>query len=260
MPLFRGTRALKRWRYVALFCEELMACAATVRVGPAHQTFWAVLLRDGGSPRLLERTRLLWRRGAVALPPGRLLVRERGLTLDFALEEDAGIEARCAHGDAYVWTRKQAGIPARGTLALAGAAPRALAATAVIDDTAGYHARLTEWRWAAGVGVDSAGTPLAFNLVAGVNDPPRGSERAVWVARAPREVAPVEFAPDLTRIAAADGSELRFAAEAQRSRRENLLLVRSEYHAPFGTFSGTLPGGIELAHGMGVVEHHRARW
>ena len=130
----------------------------------------------------------------------------------------------------------------------------------MIDDTAGYHARVTEWRWAAGVGVDPAGTPLAFNLVEGVNDPPRGSERGVWVAGAPHEVPPVSFAADLSRISAADGSELRFEAEAQRSRRENLLLVRSEYEAPFGTFSGTLPGGVELAHGLGVVEHHRARW
>jgi Protein of unknown function (DUF2804) len=295
MPLLRGTRPLKRWRYVAVFCEEMMACAATVQVGPARQTFWALLLRGAGwepeqssAPRLLERTRLLPHRGAVALGAGRLRVsdasagehrgrpsararpvlsprrrRETGATramLDFALEEDAGIEAVCAHGDGYVWTRKQAGVPARGTVTVDGGPPRAIEALAVIDDTAGYHARATEWWWAAGVGVDPAGTPLAFNLVEGVNDPPRGSERAVWIAGEPREVAPVGFTPDLTRIASADGSELCFAAEAQRSRRENLLLVRSEYSAPFGTFSGTLPGGVELAHGLGVVEHHRARW
>jgi hypothetical protein len=82
----------------------------------------------------------------------------------------------------------------------------------------------------------------------------------VWVAGDPHEVAAVHFAPDLSRIESADGSQLRFTAEAQRSRRDNLLLVRSDYHAPFGTFAGTLPGGVELAHGIGVVEHHRARW
>ncbi len=160
----------------------------------------------------------------------------------------------------YVWTRKQAGVPAHVTVALDGGSPLAVEARAVIDDTAGYHARVTEWRWAAGVGVDPAGTPLAFNLVEGVNDPPTGSERAVWVAGEPHEVAAVHFAPDLTRLTAADGSELRFTAEAQRSRRENLVVVRSEYRAPFGTFSGTLPGGLPLAHGLGVMEHHHARW
>jgi hypothetical protein len=57
-----------------------------------------------------------------------------------------------------------------------------------------------------------------------------------------------------------DGAQLSFAPEAERSRRENLIIVRSDYRAPFGTFSGTLPGGRELASGLGVVEHHRARW
>jgi hypothetical protein len=258
MPLFRGTRPLKRWRYVGIFCEELMACAATVQVGPARQTFWAVVSRDDG--RLRERTHTLAGRGAVELEPRRLHVRDNGVTLDLTLAENAGIEALCPHGRGYVWTRKQAGIPARGTVALDGGPPRAIEALAVVDDTAGYHARVTEWRWAAGVGVDPAGTPLAFNLVEGINDPPAGSERAVWVAGEPHEVAAVHFAADLSRIESADGTQLRFTAEAQRSRRENLLLVRSDYRAPFGTFSGALPGGVELAHGVGVVEHHRARW
>jgi Protein of unknown function (DUF2804) len=258
MPLFRGGRPLKRWRYVGVFCEELMLCAARVQVGPAHQSFWALLTR--ADSRLRERTHTLMRRGSVELEPGRLLVRDGALRLDLTLEEDAGWEATCPHGSEYVWTRKQAGIRAHGTLALDGGAPRTIEVLAVVDDTAGYHARVTEWRWAAGVGVDPAGTPLAFNLVEGVNDPPSGSERAVWIDGVPHEVPPVSFAADLTEIRAADGSKLRFAAEAQRHRRENLLLVRSDYQAPFGAFSGTLPGGIELARGLGVVEHHRARW
>jgi hypothetical protein len=259
MPMLHGMRPLKCWRYVAVFCEELMACAAIVRVGPARQSFWAVLAREDG--RLRERTHTLPRRGAVELALGRLRVRGGGVALDFALEEDAGIEARCPHGGSgYVWTRKQAGISARGTIAFDGGVPRAIEALAVVDDTAGYHAHVTEWRWAAGVGVDPAETPLAFNLVEGVNDPLSGSERAVWVSGEPHEVAPVGFARDLTLITAADGSRLHFTPEAERSRHENLLVVRSDYRAPFGTFAGTLPGGIELAHGLGVVEHHRARW
>jgi hypothetical protein len=258
MPLFRGSRPLKRWRYVGVFCEELMACAAVVRVGPGRQTFWAVLFREDS--RLLERTRLLPSRSAVELGPGRLRVRDSGVTLDLALQEDEGWQAVCPNGRAYVWTRKQAGIRAHGTLALDGAAPRPIEALAVVDDTAGYHARVTEWRWAAGVGEDPTGAPLAFNLVEGVNDLPTGSERAVWVAGRPSEAPPVRFAADLSSIEASDGSRLRFAPEAERSRRERLLLVSSDYRAPFGTFAGTLPGGIELARGLGVVEHHRARW
>ena len=269
LPPFHGTRPLKRWRYVAVFSEELMLCAARVQVGLFRQSFWAVLCRADG--RLRERTRSFARRGAVRFSPpagdggpdsgsARLRVHDGEVLLDLQLQEAPGIEVVCPHGRDQVWTRKQAGIAARGTLALDGGAPRDIEALAVIDDTAGYHARHTEWWWSAGVGKGPDGTALAWNLVAGVNDPPSGSERAVWVAGEAHEAPPVSFASDLSRISSEDGSELRFAPEAERSRSENLLIVSSDYRAPFGSFSGTLPGDIALAGGLGVVEHHRARW
>ena len=262
MRLFRGARPLKRWRYVGVFDERVMICAASVQVGPARQIFWGIYERAGLAPgggTLSERTRLI-RRGVLDLTPGRLRIRDDEVLLELALDEDGGIETTCPNGSAYVWTRKQAGVRAHGTLTLGARPPIAIDAPAVIDDTAGYHARVTEWWWAAGVGAGPDGTPLAFNLVQGVNDPPSGSERAIWVAGTPHEAPPVSFAADLRTIACDDGSQLRFAPEAERSRRENLLLVRSDYRAPFGSFSGTLPGGIPLAHALGVVERHRARW
>jgi hypothetical protein len=163
-----------------------------------------------------------------------------------------------------VWTRKQAGVAAHGVLARDGH-ERPIAALAVIDDTAGYHAHRTEWWWSAGVGVAPDGTALAWNLVSGVNDPPHGSERALWVAGTPRECAPVSFRADLSEIACADGARLCFSAEAERSHRQKVLLLESDYRAPFGTFAGSLPsvgpsGPLALARGLGVVEHHRARW
>jgi len=242
-----------------VFCEELMACAASVQVGLARQAFWAVYLREERALR--ERTRVLRARGAVELPPGVVRVRDGGVELELMLEEDAGWEARCSdRGGGEVSTRKQAGIAARGTLRIDGDRARAIAARAVVDDTAGYHARHTEWRWSAGVGAAPDGSALAWNLVAGVNDPPSGSERAVWIDGVPREAAPVSFSHDLERIECSDGSVLRFCEEAARARRENLLLVKSDYRAPFGSFSGVLPGGVALERGLGVVEHHRALW
>jgi hypothetical protein len=180
--------------------------------------------------------------------------------LDLTLKENGGFEALCPNGGSQVWTRKQAGIAASGTLSLDGGPSRAIDALAVIDDTVGYHQRVTEWRWSAGVGESPDGVALAWNLVSGVNDPLSGSERAVWIKEEPHEVAPVSFASDLSSIECEDGSQLVFSAEVERIHRENLLIVSSDYRAPFGTFSGTLPGGIALAHGLGVVEHHRARW
>jgi hypothetical protein len=189
-----------------------------------------------------------------------MVVRDRGVVLDLVLEEEGGIEALCRDGGGEVWTRKQAGVAAHGTLALDGGPAREVEALAVIDDTAGYHARVTEWWWSAGVGRGPDGTALAWNLVSGINDPLEGSERAVWIAGTPREVPPVSFAADLSRVSCADGSELEFSGEAERSRRESLLVVESDYRQPFGSFRGTLPGQVPVAHGLGVVEHHRARW
>ena len=261
MALLDGTRPLKRWRWVGIFSDELMACAALVEVGLARQSFWALHMRGPGEA-LRQRTRLRPRRSEVQLTmgrtaseglparPGRVLVNDRGVALDVTLEEEPGFQCICPHAAGRVWTRKQAGIPASGTLSLDGGPAREIHALAVIDDTAGHHARVTEWRWSAGVGRGSAGQALAWNLVSGVNDPPEGSERAVWVDGVPSEAPPVTFSQDLTRIDSQDGCELRFTAEAERSRRENLLIVRSDYRAPFGTFSGTLPGAVELARGL----------
>jgi hypothetical protein len=58
----------------------------------------------------------------------------------------------------------------------------------------------------------------------------------------------------------AEGGALRFAARAERARSDSLGIFASDYRQPFGTASGALPGGIELASGAGVMERHRARW
>jgi hypothetical protein len=259
MPLRRGARPLKQWRYVGVYGEQLMLCVGAVRVGLAHQSFWAVWSR-ACEARLRERTRLS--RGGVELAidrPGRVRVRDGGVEIDLLLDEVDGVETICPHGGAYAWTRKQGGVRAHGQVVLDGVA-HALDALAVIDDSAGYHARRTAWRWSAGVGVAADGRSAAWNLVEGINDPLTGSERTAWLDGVPVETAPASFAHDLSGVATADGGELRFAAEATRARDENLLLVRSSYRQPFGTFSGTLPGGVPLASGYGVMEQHTAVW
>jgi hypothetical protein len=179
--------------------------------------------------------------------------------IDLRWRETRGIESICAAGRAYTWTRKQGGVPATGHVVLDGE-HHTLMTHMVIDDSAGYHDRRTEWRWSAGVGDAADGRPVAWNLVTGINDPPEHSERAIWVEGEATEPGPVRFAEDLSSVSVAEGGELRFAAEAERARTDNLLLVRSRYRQPFGTFSGVLPGGVELAEGWGVMEHHVAVW
>jgi hypothetical protein len=257
MPARQGLRPLKAWRYVGVFGPELMLCAASVRVGPARQAFWAVW--DRTNQRLYEHTVL--GRGPVELSPGRIRTKDDTIEIDLTLAESSGIESVCPTGASYAWTRKQGGVAARGTVTIDGL-PRTIDAHAVIDDTAAYYERHTRWRWSAGVGTSLDGRPLAWNLVDGVNDPPAASERTVWVDGAPREVGPCRFAPDLTSVVPSDagGPALEFTAEAMREHHENRLLIRSSYHQPFGTFSGRLPDGTALAEGYGVMEDHDVWW
>jgi hypothetical protein len=243
----KGGRPLKRWRYVGVFGDELMACFGSVRIGPLPQAFWAVLDADGP---LRERTRFL--PGAVALGDG--AVRVRGVC-DLVVEPAGeAIEVVSAHGAQNIWTRK---TPARVRGTIAG---QEIDLPALVDDSAGYHARVTEWEWAAGAGIDAEGRDIRWNLVTGVHDALTGSERRVWVDGVAHEVGPVTFSEGLDSVRFADGAELRFAARAERARHDKLLLFASEYRQPFATASGTLGGGIELVSGAGVLERHRARW
>ncbi|MGH2899021.1 MAG: DUF2804 domain-containing protein, partial [Solirubrobacteraceae bacterium] len=249
-----------RWRYVAAFCDELMLCAGVAHVGPARSSWWA--LWDRGAHELHEHTRIAPGPALVRFGHGgRVRIRDRAVAIDLVVDEGGGVESLNAHGAQYVWTRKQAARPAGGTVTLPGGRTMTLdGALAIVDDTAGYHARATEWWWSAGVGLGADGAPVGWNLVAGVNDGPRASERSVWSGSGAREVGPVRFAADLSSVAFADGTRLRFEAEAVRARHDRLVLVDSAYRQPFGTFCGVLPGAGELRRGMGVMEHHRARW
>jgi Protein of unknown function (DUF2804) len=250
MPSHDAGRPLKAWRYVGVFGPDLMLCLGTVRIGRARQAFWAVWDRRGR--RLHERTVL--GRGRVRLSHGAARLLDPDVQIDLALDETAGVEAVCPSGHSYAWTRKQGGVRARGLVILDGE-PRQLDALAVIDDTAAYYERHTRWRWSAGVGRAEDGRPVAWNLVAGVNDPPSNSERTIWIDSAASEPPPSVFADDLSGV---DG--LRFSAEATRERHENLLLVRSSYRQPFGTFAGELAPGVTLAEGYGVMEDHDVWW
>ena len=250
MPSRHGLRALKAWRYVGVYGPEVMICMASVRVGPARQAFWAIW--DRTEQRLHEQT--VTGRGQLWLWAGGASLRDGDLQVELALDETAGIETICAAGEAYAWTRKQGGVRARGTVSIDGRT-LPIDADAVIDDTAAYYPRHTSWRWSAGVGTAQDGRPVAWNLVSGVNDPPTNSERTIWIDGKPTEAPPCTFAADLSGV-----DDLRFEAEAERHARQNLLVVRSEYRQPFGTFDGTLPNGIALSHAYGVMEQHDAWW
>ena len=255
MPLVHARALRKRWRYVGVYSDDLMLCAARAAIGPFTQTFWAVWDRQEG--RLFENTRMRPGSNEVALAGPEVRIRAPGVRADLMLGEGQPVEAICPSGRGWGWTEKRAGIAVRGTVEIEGRR-QAVDALGVDDQSAGYHQRNTSWFWSAGVGAAADGRGVAWNLVTGINDPPRNSERGVWVDDEPYEPDPVVF-EGLNGVAFADGERLTFTSESERARNENLILFRSRYRHRFGTFGGSLDG-IELAWGLGVMEEHEARW
>ena len=161
-----------------------------------------------------------------------------------------------------VWTRKQAGVRALGTLALAGGSPRAFEALAVIDDTAGYHARrhrvVVERRGGHGRGRRGARVEPG-----GGRQRPAARERARGLGRGrASETARVRFARDLSEIVAEDpeagsrcGSRGGDAATKREPGDRAQRLHRTVWHVRRHT-----AGWRPLGERSGVMEHHRARW
>jgi hypothetical protein len=251
MPAWQARRPLKRWHYVGVFGPELQLCVGDARIGPVPVRWWAVA--EPGKP-LREG-----RRG-IALDRSRVRVKDHDVEISLEIEERYGIETATAYGSTFAWTNKQANVPANGSVKLDGR-DVAVDSRAVIDISAGYHPRHTAWKWSAGVGRLTDGRRVGWNLVTGIHDSPQASERTIWLEdEEPAEVAPVEFGEDLASIGFADGAELRFDEWTAREDRTNLLLMRSYYRQPFGTFSGELAGGLRLAEGYGVMEDHEVWW
>ena len=277
MPLRFAGNNRKRWRYLGAYAEEALLCAARVQVGPLGQTFWAVWDRE--EQRLYERTVLrapaargeVWSESADGervkwAPQEGCTVRieakhpEAG-PVQASLRAGSGrwAESICPNGEGgFVWTRKRADIPVACEVRL-GDRTLHFDARGIEDESAGYHPRHTVWSWSAGVGRTADGRSVGWNLVEGINDPPERSERAIWLDGEPSEPGPVTF-DGLEAIGFDDGSRLAFHGECERSKDESKVFVRYTYRQPFGTFSGTLPGGVELESGLGVMEHHDATW
>jgi hypothetical protein len=247
MAPVRAGRPLKRWTWVGAFGEAAIVCAARATVAGAPATWWCLLDRRTGA--FADGT------SGVDVSPSRLRVRGRA---DLALSGGAPVEVVSPHGRAYAWTRKTGGGAARGWVVLGGER-RPFEAGAIVDESAGYHARRTAWRWSAGAGVARSGAAVVWNLVAGLHDRDEGSERTVWVDGEPREVGPVAFGDDVAWVAR-EPWRLDCAAEHLFAQRRNLVIVRSDLEQRLGAVAGSLPVAGDLAAAWGVMERHDARW
>ncbi len=244
----------KQWRYVGIYGPEVMICAAVVTVGPATQTFWAIWDRE--TQTLHDRTHN--RNTAVKSPDGKLVIRDKGVSVELDIEQVPGMEVVTPTDSSWFWTRKQLGVRAQGTVKL-GDREIKVDSLGMIDDSAGYHARQTLWRWSTGVGKDVQGRDVAWNFVNGMHDHAGANENGIWVGDEVTAFPSAPIAEDLSAITIG-ADTLNFHQESERGAKSNLILIRSEYRQPFGTFTGSLPGVGEIHDAFGVMEFHDVVW
>jgi hypothetical protein len=255
MPLLRAGSRLKRWHYVSFWSPEVVLCANRVRVGAVAQEYWGVLDRTSGT--FVQRTNYVKRR--VAVSASRLTLDAREAAVDLPIRPDDEFEVYKPEGKGYTWSRKQFVTRATAEVRVGARTLRPEGAV-FVDIQAGYHPRMTSWRWSAGAGLDQHGRRVAWNAIVGLADSPTNSERTLWIDGVGTEIEPVHFSPDGMTVLFADGAQLSFREEAILRQRIALPLIRSTYDHGFGVWEGTLPGGLVVRDGVGVREWQDARW
>ncbi|MGE5407908.1 MAG: hypothetical protein ACM3NV_04795, partial [Syntrophothermus sp.] len=186
MPLRSEGQNRKRWRYVGVFGDELMLCAARAEVGPLGQCFW--VLWDRAARRQAAHTSLRPGSREVVLEGPRLEIDARDLRASLVLGDCEAVEATCPSpgGRGWGWTRKRAGVPIEGTVEVPGRRWE-VSCLGVDDESAGYHQRRTSWLWSAGVGVGGPRAPRGRVEVGGCGEVRR-------FGRSPDRVVPLHHA------------------------------------------------------------------
>ncbi len=296
-PLRLGPRRgrARRWLYAATGGRTadgrtVVAGAAVVAMGPVLVAFAYATIGtttatfDARSTRAPGRT-------VGRTPPGGARFDTRtahlGLTVDGSIEVEVPtaqgalalrtrttsdvlpvVLATPTPGGGWNVTEKAAGTGAALELTLSGAQVAVADAHGWRDWTSGRQDRRTTWRWAAGAGPDKGGRRIGLNASTGMNGAAQG-EDLLWADGLPQPL-------DLHRLAPVDadatggawqvrgpGTRLDLVPTGERSRREELGPIVSDYTQPIGQWRGTVPGpagtpaAVEL---FGVAEDHLAVW
>lgn len=295
--LRRRTRE-KRWQYVMLTSDEVVAALAIVDLGYAANGFLfaasratgALIFDQGflGTPFAVQvglrpgvGAHAHFRSGRAELKVERVAGAYLGtarvgdaLSLDFTLDTAAAPPAVTlvvpVPGGTLNCTQKWAGLPLRGSLVVGTQRFDLNGGSGGLDYTCGLMARETLWRWGFGAGRTTAGEPVGFNLGEGINDAVPG-ENALWFGDAPSYLPSVRFTFDRDQPASPwhlrsddGGVDLTFTTIGVHREQRDLGVAKSRFVQVAGAFSGVLrgPGGRRIAVRdlPGVVEDQFARW
>ena len=237
------------------FGARIIFLRLRVKVGLLQQEYWGIW--DRKAQQFRQATHFFTHRVQHELR--RVVVHDGAAEIDVTFEPANTFELYRPADRAYMWAHKDYCPGARGTVRY-GDTTRVVEGVLFVDIQAGYHERHTQWHWVGGVGRDQNDRLVGFNAIVGVFDTPVNSERTIWIERDATEVGPNSFSEDLSTITFSEGGTLHFKPEALIEHHDNFLVIRSDYYHWFGSFSGTLPGGIELREAHGVRERHNALW
>ncbi len=279
----------KRWHYVSFACDEVFCAVAIVDLGWASTAFAYVFDRrerqlvasyaqdgvPGWSAQLAEHgggdSSFRWLSNRIALAGGpqgaralRLRCGDLHIDASFAGPAPSLLAVGTVAGGSVHATQKSPGMPLAGAVRV-GARRYALdGGVASVDYSNGLLARETGWRWACGHSLT-----LGFNLQAGYFG---GNENVLWLDGNIIPLGAAEFDFDQAdpmgpwHVHTDDGLlDLQFTPEGLRRDDKDLLIARSRYVQPIGTFSGLVrpaPGAPAIAvHALaGVTEDHQSRW
>lgn len=295
-PLFRIAHE-KRWVYVAIASGDLLIGLAIVRLGYVANTFVfvydrkvksVVIDRSALAPPFAASVSDFCREGCRAVfsfagmslrvergageDAYRVEVIAEGLRLDARLSavgapDPMGIVAEIPGGLVDV-TEKGVLLGVTGEVTIAGKTRSLDGGTGGYDYTQGYLARHTHWRWAFALGKTAAGERFALNMA---QSAPLAPECTAWIGDELFPLSEGKFAFDEGRplgpwrLTTDDGAvDLAFSPDGLHAEFTDLVIVKSRFIQPAGTFSGTLrlPGKGEVAirDVLGVVEDQDVLW
>ncbi len=276
----------KKWVYIALITDELVAAFAIVHLGYASKRFYYVLDRESGAvlgegsdlggplgcrvhPVGSDAPERVARFGesTIERSPTRMCVTAslRGFSVraeaQQAMPEMTAI-ARIPDGVVNV-TEKGVLMPLSGSLAVGDRTFDLAGGHLGYDHTSGLMARHTSWRWAFAMGKDVAGEPFAMNLVSGFVGE---LECTAWTGGEPHALAePVIHVGDAQtpwRIESAD-TKLHADERARHEELTNLRVIRSRFIQATGTFRGRITADgreIDLLGVPGMIEDQDVLW
>jgi hypothetical protein len=286
----------KRWVYASLTTDELWISLAIVRTGYAATAFAFAydlvgkrMLVDGSvlgpafAARVASDAHAQGELARFALGKTRVVLTRRGTTLDVTLRmRDLVVDASMdeatgppaitaiapvgAPGEGLLnATEKRALLAVRGRAECAGRARSLDGGLGGYDYTHGLLARHTMWRWGFGLGRAEGGERFGFNVVQGFVGE---AECAAFLGDEVVPLAEPRFhfdvaSPDGPWRLEGDGLDLAFKPGAMHQENTQLVLIRSRFVQPVGTFSGTVRVGerdVRVEGLPGVVEDQDVLW